>query len=111
MTPGITPAANGRYRARFSAQGERAYLGTFDTLELAEAALETARAAYQKAMGLRAPLRKDNTSGTPGVYWNRKDRRWIARRRGVYLGSFREKGDAIAAVNGGVLIEKAKLKT
>jgi|DEB0MinimDraft_6_1074348.scaffolds.fasta_scaffold03630_11 hypothetical protein len=97
ITPGITPAANGRFRARLSAGGERAHLGTFNTLDEAEAALADAKRIYRKIKGHSAGVRRDNKSGTPGVHWSEKDQRWIARHRGTYIGSYREKWEATRA--------------
>lgn len=46
-------------------------------------------------------MSKNNTSGTTGVYWNKRKGTWVAviRREGTlkYLGSFRDKKDAIKA--------------
>lgn len=46
-------------------------------------------------------LRKDNTSGHTGVFWNSKIRKWTAciqvNKRQVYLGCFLNKADAIRA--------------
>ncbi|TCV66301.1 HNH endonuclease [Neorhizobium sp. S3-V5DH] len=46
-------------------------------------------------------LRADNTSGVPGVAWNKRDQRWVAfgRLRGkrISIGTFVERADAIAA--------------
>lgn len=97
MTPGITQAPNGRFRARLSAGGERAHLGTFKTLDEAEAALADAKRIYRKIKGHAAGVRRDNKSGTPGVHWSEKDQRWIARCRGTYIGSYREKWEATRA--------------
>lgn len=46
-------------------------------------------------------LRKNNTSGKSGVYWHKKQKRWHAsirnNSRAVFLGSFKDVNDAIAA--------------
>lgn len=46
-------------------------------------------------------IRKDNTSGTKGVYWNKRDKKWIAQiyidKKKVNLGSFDNIEDAIKA--------------
>ncbi len=46
-------------------------------------------------------LQSNNTSGTPGVSWSRRDRKWRASVRAfgkkLHLGSFSDKSDAIAA--------------
>ena len=46
-------------------------------------------------------LRVDNTSGTPGVYWNKKDKRWqvsikVGEKRG-YIGQFKTLEEAVEA--------------
>jgi hypothetical protein len=45
--------------------------------------------------------RKTNTSGTTGVSWNTKNRKWVAQgsrnKKSVYLGSFTELSDAVNA--------------
>lgn len=44
---------------------------------------------------------KNNSSGTTGVYWNKKDKRWRAfiryNNKLIHLGNFKEKDDAIKA--------------
>lgn len=44
---------------------------------------------------------KNNTSGTRGVYYNKKNKKWYAsicfKRKSMYLGSYEKKEDAIAA--------------
>lgn len=46
-------------------------------------------------------LRCDNTSGTPGVYWNKKDKRWqVSIKTGSdrgYVGQFKTLEEAVAA--------------
>lgn len=42
-------------------------------------------------------LARNNSSGTHGVSWHERDRRWSVRIAGKYIGSFVEKDDAIAA--------------
>lgn len=48
-----------------------------------------------------AALRKNNTSGYVGVYFNKKAKRWMARiyanKKWFYLGGFKNKEDAVAA--------------
>ena len=46
-------------------------------------------------------LRVDNSSGTPGVYWNKKDKRWqvsikVGKNRG-YIGQYKKLKDAVEA--------------
>lgn len=46
-------------------------------------------------------LRADNTSGTPGVYWNKKDKRWqvsikVGEKRG-YVGQYKTLEEAVDA--------------
>ena len=45
-----------------------------------------------------APLRRDNVSGSAGVYWNKKDKKWRAsigdNGKKIYLGNFDKKEDA-----------------
>lgn len=46
-------------------------------------------------------LRADNKSGTPGVYWNKKDKRWqvqikVGKKRG-YVGQFKTLDEAVEA--------------
>lgn len=41
--------------------------------------------------------RKDNTSGTTGVHWNKRDKLWYAGIGGKYVGAFKSKADAITA--------------
>ena len=47
-------------------------------------------------------ISKNNTSGTIGVRWSKKDKRWIAYirvnyKKNIYLGSFKNKKEAIKA--------------
>lgn len=43
----------------------------------------------------------DNTSGTTGVYWNKRDKKWVAHiqidGKSIYLGRFSSKSDAVEA--------------
>jgi hypothetical protein len=43
------------------------------------------------------PLQENNPSGKAGVTYNANAQRWQAKIRGVYLGSFEKKEDAISA--------------
>ncbi|NIG76762.1 hypothetical protein F3J34_24660 [Klebsiella sp. Ap-873] len=46
-------------------------------------------------------LRKNNSSGVPGVYWSATRHQWVAQiaqnGKTIYLGRFNEKADAVAA--------------
>lgn len=58
--------------------------------------------SVSQSMNLRnARLRKDNTSGCPGVFFTKRDRCWIARikinRKEIHLGYFETKDRAVAA--------------
>ncbi|RXZ77222.1 hypothetical protein EBB07_33665 [Paenibacillaceae bacterium] len=54
-----------------------------------------------KVPSLRAKTRKDNSSGHKGVYWAKRERKWVAsigiKGKSVYLGYFADKQDAIRA--------------
>ena len=44
---------------------------------------------------------RHNTSGAPGVYWHKRDRKWVARigttKAGSFIGAFKSFEDAVAA--------------
>lgn len=47
----------------------------------------------------KAQIQKNNSSGTPGVTWHKKNKKWTVRiysgTRRIYIGSFDDKIDAI----------------
>jgi hypothetical protein len=58
-------------------------------------------ATYSENGMNRVSLSRRNTSGFTGVYWNKRDKRWVARinpnRKQIHLGNFINKEDAIQA--------------
>lgn len=95
--PGIRRAANGKYIAIFYAEGEQIYLGTFDKLDFAVERRQKAEQAYKKIRP-NGMLRSDNTSGIRGVYYDKKMKRYVARKNGKRLGCFRTKKEAASAI-------------
>lgn len=59
------------------------------------------RSATRETNGRNLSIKSNNTSGVNGVYWNKKDRRWVAYgkldHRMVVIGRFKEKQEASAA--------------
>lgn len=63
--------------------------------------LRNLRFATKRENNLNSAIQCNNTSGYPGVYWNGKKHKWIAKihinRKDIYLGSFHDRESAIAA--------------
>lgn len=57
------------------------------------------RIATQSQNNINRSIMKNNTSGVTGVYWHKKDKRWVARikfnKKSIYLGSFVNFEDAV----------------
>jgi len=84
---------SGKWRADLHANGERVYLGLFDTATAAEARLLRARSIAAPYVTGR---RSDNTSGCPGVSLDSSGK-WRARFKSRHLGLFEDKNEAIRA--------------
>lgn len=104
---------SGKWKVSIGVRGKKVYLGLFESMESAVAAYEEAKKfhTYSTQHGIAQPtvrpdlrvghVQANNSSGTPGVWWHEKDKRWCAgiTVKGIRmrLGSFREKADAVAA--------------
>lgn len=59
------------------------------------------RVVTSRQNGLNSSIRKDNTSGVTGVYWDKKKQKWLSRvfenGKGNFLGYFDKFDDAVAA--------------
>lgn len=59
------------------------------------------RIATQSQNNINRGIMKNNTSGVTGVYWHKKEKRWVARirvnKKLIYLGSFVNFDDAVKA--------------
>ena len=54
------------------------------------------RAVTEVENGKNLPIRKDNTSGLPGVYWSKRDQTWQVRVQTKHYGYFQSKFEAAA---------------
>ena len=96
---GITQLSNGKWKATISAMGEYVYLGCHKSFDDALAARIKAESIVKKAYPDWKPgLRKDNASGTPGISFSKRDRKWYASKNGKFLGTFERLADAERAV-------------
>jgi len=74
----------GKWKAKTYNSGIQKYLGSFNTIEEAVEARENYLNFGRREL-VRKPLQQ---SGVVGVSWNKKNRKWVARIKTVYLGSF-----------------------
>ena len=88
------------WRAQISTRGRVLELGKFKELEDAQRARKEAEKIYRLPRGRQA-MRRDNTSGYPGVCWVSKREKWQAKidvnNKRIHLGLFDQKEDAIEA--------------
>jgi hypothetical protein len=64
---------------------------------------ENLRVCTQRQNCANQRIRRDNTSGYKGVYFNKRDERWVVqirhRRERIFVGSFKDKNEAALAYN------------
>ena len=88
------------WRAQITTRGRVMELGKFKELEDAQRARKEAEKIYRLPRKRQA-MRRDNTSGHPGVTWVRNRKKWQAKitvnHKRTHLGMFDRKEDAIEA--------------
>lgn len=81
-----------------AAKGQEMTFRDGNSLNLRRANLEFATRSY---INRHKRLQSNNESGYPGVTWSSRDDRWVARlfkdNKEIYLGSYRDKSEAIKA--------------
>ena len=96
---GVHRLKNGRFKATITAMNQFAYLGCFDTYEeAAKTRLKAEEIVKKNLPGWKPGVHPQNTSGTPGISYSKRDRRWQARKNGQYLGTFERLRDAEKAI-------------